>query len=386
MHRILLIQPYAMRLSGVDTVLLELIDGNHASDLEFFVIIPPGSPYIRMYEELGARVVSFPVSVFSKTSSILNLLLPMIRFIPSVLRIYHVIRSNHIDLVHSHQINILAGDIAAKLANVPAIHTIHEIATGPLWPYRIFSTIIRLTCQRIIILCDASGELVTRDWRRLSKIHKIYNGVNTERFAPGKGNEQALREALGVEKDTIVVGAMSRIQYTKGLEFYVEAAADVLRDFSNILFLLVGDTITDEERFVNYKQSLQDQVCRLGIEDRFIFVGLRRDVVDVLAAIDIFVLPSVFDILPTAVLEAMAMGKPVIATRVGGLPEVIIDGLTGFLVPTRSHFSLAEKINTLARDRTLRASMGREGRNRVVDLFAAWDYAANIEKLYRELI
>jgi glycosyltransferase involved in cell wall biosynthesis len=182
------------------------------------------------------------------------------------------------------------------------------------------------------------------------------------------------------------VATTIRIQKTKRLEFYVEAVADVLRDFSNIIFLLVGDNITDEERFLEYKRNLKGHFHRLGIEDRFIFTGLRWDVVDVLAAIDIFVLPSVFDILPTAVLEAMSREKPVVATKVGGPPEVVVDGVTKFLVPTRSSASLPEKVKTPATDRALRESMGKAGRNRVVEHFTARDYIANTEKLYRVVI
>lgn len=386
MVRILLIQPYASRVSGVDTVLLQLIDGLKHSDMEFVVLIPYGSPYVCNYENLGAKVIYFNVSVFSKTKSLSGLMKPLIQFLPSIMRISSIIRSEEIDLVHSHKINVIVGDIAAKLAGVPAIHTIHEVATGTLWPYRVFSRIICLTCQAIVILCDASGDLLARDLRRLQKVHKIYNGVNTGRFSPEMSDGQALRNELGIDQNTVVVTAMSRIQDTKGLEYYVDAAADVLRSNQNVVFLMVGDTISDEPKHIAYKESLQREVHSLGIGERFIITGLRRDVIKVLSATDIFVLPSVFDILPTAVIEAMAMGKPVVATSVGGVPEIVKDGITGIIVPPRSSIDLAEGIKRLIADTSLRRSMGKASRRRVVTHFNAGQYIDRTEQLYREVL
>ena len=386
MQRVLLIQPFASRIGGVDSVLLQLIRGSKLTDIEFVVLIPLGSPYVSGYEDLGAKVISLNFSVFSKTASLVGLLKPFIQFLPSVIRVIRLLRSKRIDLVHSHKINVLVGDIAAKLTGIPAVHTIHEVATGTLWPYRIFSWIIRFTCQEIIILCDESGKLFAEDWRNLAGVRKIYNGVDTERFAPGLSHGQALKDELGINRDTIVVTAMSRIQDTKGLEYYVDAAADVLRIYQKVVFLMVGDTISDEPKLVAYKEALRRKVQFHKIGERFIFTGLRSDVIEVLAATDIFVLSSVFDILPTAVIEAMAMGKPVVATSVGGVPEIVKDGITGIIVPPRSSIDLAEGIKHLIADTSLRRSMGEASRRRVVTRFDARQYIDRTEHLYREVL
>ena len=386
MQRILLIQPFASRIGGVDSVILQLIRGLKCTDIEFVVLIPLGSPYVNCYKDLEAKVVSFNFSVFSKTASLIDLLKPFIQFLPSVIRVIRLLQSEQINLVHSHKINVLVGDIAAKLSGVPAIHTIHEVATGPLWPYRIFSWIIRFTCQAIIILCDASGNLIAEDWRNLARVHKIYNGVDTTIFAPGLSHGQALKEELGINRDAIVVTAMSRIQDTKGLEYYIDAAANVLRTCQNVVFLMVGDTISDKPEFIAYKESLQRKVQLHNMGERFIFTGIRSDVIEVLAATDIFVLSSVFDILPTAVIEAMSMGKPVVATSVGGVPEILKDGITGIIVPPRSSLDLAKGIKCLIADTSLRRSMGKAGRRRAVTHFDARHYVSQTEQLYREVL
>jgi len=386
MTNILLIQPYASKLSGVDSVLLSLIKGAQNEDFQFVVAIPPGSPYIGRYRKFGTKVVEIDLSVFSKILRVSAIIKPVFLLLPSFIKLCHIIKKERIDLVHSHKINVFVGDIAAKFLRVPVIHTIHEIRTGAIWPYRIFSWIIRFTCQNVIILCDASGFLLSKKWRSLSSVLKIKNGVDLKRFNPTHCNGALIRSELGVATEEIVITALSRIQNTKGLEYLIKAAAEIILNFPDTKFLIVGDIIDSDKRFLKYKKYLHTKVKQLNLENHVIFTGIRNDVVNVLSATDIFVLPSIFDILPTAIIEAMAMAKPVVATNVGGVPEIVTNNETGYLVPPRDSQALASRIAKLIKNKDLRIEMGLCGRKKVLSLFSLERYVNDTINVYKRVL
>jgi glycosyltransferase involved in cell wall biosynthesis len=146
----------------------------------------------------------------------------------------------------------------------------------------------------------------------------------------------------------------------------------------NAIFVLVGDG--------SERASLEAQAARLGIGDRVIFLGYRDDVAELLASCDLLVLPSLYEGLPLSVLEAMAAGKPVVATSVGGTPEAVLDGETGFLVPSRDPTALVRAIQRLLKDACLRRKMGMAGRRRVQRNFSPTQMVAGVTQMYEKLL
>jgi len=386
--KVLFVQPLATTIGGCDSVLLQLV---HAAkklrpEIKFSIALPPGSAAKESYIMAGVEVFELKIAVFIKNDFPWGTLRMLLSLPGSCRGLEKIIRKQKIDLVHSHKINVVAGALAAHTAGVPAVHTYHEVNTGGLWIYRLMHALIERNSERIIILCDESGKLISKNWRKHSKVQIIYNGIDITQFYPEGGNGQLFRKQYDIPENSPIITAVSRIQYTKGLEYFIEAAAKILITYPDAQFLIVGDVISPEPRYLSYKKKLQTQIYQLGINNNVHLTGIRRDVNNVYAASDIFVLPSIFDIFPTTILEAMAMALPIVATRVGGVPEQVIDAETGFLVNPADSGTMADQIMFLIKNPDKAKQMGLAGRKRVVDFFTAEQYATCTLNLYDDVL
>jgi glycosyltransferase involved in cell wall biosynthesis len=199
-----------------------------------------------------------------------------------------------------------------------------------------------------------------------SKIEIIHTGIELERFRPGEGRAE-LRARWGIDDDTIVVATHSRLaDERKGVAYFLQMAAQLSARLASrdprVLFVVSGDGVL--------RPGLEEQAARLGVTDRVRFVGWQPDAARVFAAIDVFVMPSTFEGGPTTVLEAMAMARPVIASNVGMVPEVIADGTSGLIVPPGDPDAIAAALTRLLADDSLRASLGERAREHAVAHFS----------------
>jgi len=382
--RVLLIQPVPSTVGGVDSVLLRLIRQARRSrtDYSFTVVLPPGSPYVPVYQAEGADVETVAMSMFWKAASLRDFAHMVATFPGSFFHLRRIIHERQIDLVHSHKINVLVADFAARACGRPAVHTLHEVSTGGLLVYRVFSRIISWLTSAIVITCDASGELIGSNWQTRRDVHKIYTGIDIDELFGRRPDRLEARAGLGLAADATVVTVSARFQDTKGIEFFLDAAALVLRRFPFVTFMIVGDVAGPERQLHEYKARLLKHVDDLGIAAACRFVGIQRDLVNAYAATDIMVLPSVFDVLPVTVFEAMSMALPVVATSVGGVPEQVEDGVTGFIVPPRDGEAIADRVGRLLADPQLARRMGLAGRDRVARLFTVEEYVRATLNLY----
>ena len=178
-----------------------------------------------------------------------------------------------------------------------------------------------------------------------------------------------------------MIGTIGQLYPDKGQKTFIEAASIVLKTYPATKFLIVGET--KKER---YKTQLQDLVDKLGIKDKVIFTGKRNDIPQILASIDVFAFPTLKEGFARVIIEAMACAKPVIATRVGGNSEAVIDKISGFIIPINSPDMLAQKIIELIQDEDKRKSMGSIGRERVVNNFSLEHYVEKMKKIYNEFL
>jgi glycosyltransferase involved in cell wall biosynthesis len=206
--------------------------------------------------------------------------------------------------------------------------------------------------------------------------------VELSRFDDAAAPAQ-LRRELGIADDAPLVGVISRLTRLKGLEHFLEAAAMVRSRVPNARFLIVGETSPMDR---DYLGELQQYAERCGVAREVIFTGLRRDVPAVLSSLDVSVMPSLNEALSNVVLESMAAGAPTVATRVGGTPEAIVDGVTGVLVPPANSPALADAIVHLLHDRQLAAHLGHAARARIADHFSVRRMVRSTEDLYIELL
>ena len=175
-----------------------------------------------------------------------------------------------------------------------------------------------------------------------------------------------------------MVGSLGRLHPQKGFSDLLTAFAQVRQRIPSVRLFVAGDG--------ELRDDLEAQARSLGMAAVVTFAGVRADVSEVLAALDVFVLPSLWEGMPNAVLEAMASGLPVVATAVGGTPEVVVDGVTGLLVPPQDPGALAQAIGHLLRDPDLRRRMGRAGRRRVEEHFDVRETVRQVESLYETLL
>lgn len=315
-------------------------------------------------------------------------LLHPIRDVGAFLRLLNLLRTQRFDVVHTHMSKAaLVGGVAGRAARAPAIvNTAHNLGflavpqkalRALFWVYD--RLLFAATAHRIVTVSDRVREgAVKGGIAPAGKVVAIHNGVLGARFEISAPEARARRVALGVADGAPLVLAVARLVWFKGLDALVEATPALLARHPEARVVIVGGG--------PLREKLEAQARALGVERAVIFTGERSDVPELLAAADIFVLPSVSEGLPISILEAMTAGKPVVATSVGGIPELIVDGETGLLTPARDAGSLAEALIRLAGDPELRARMGAAGKARAQIEFSPGRMVERTAALYREIL
>jgi glycosyltransferase involved in cell wall biosynthesis/serine acetyltransferase len=284
------------------------------------------------------------------------------------------------DVVQTHDLySTLLGVPAAWLARVPVILSCRRDLSHWWWYTPRHRRILRHIQNRssyVIANSQAVRDfLVEKDGYDPDLIRVVRNGVDLERFATVRADRQGLFPHLGAQSQLIAVVANMNVE-TKGHTNLIHAAAEVSREFPDAKFLLIGD---GDER-----SHLEALAVELGLSKTVLFLGRRNDVPDLLACCDIFVLPSWAEGLPNSVLEAMAAGIAVVATRVGGTPEIIEDRVSGLLVAPRDSYALARAIMELLENRDFAKQLARSARTRARAEFGFDRLISKLDGLYVE--
>lgn len=310
-----------------------------------------------------------------------------IKDIKALFKIYRILRKEKFDIVHTHTSKAgLLGRLAAKLTGVPIIiHTPHgHVFFGYFGPFktRIFIFLEKLASfisDKIVALTNREKEdYVLFKIADEDKFVVICSGVELERFKelPSK-EKQNFKKELGIQENSLIVGTVGRLVPVKGAEFLIEAAKHIIPKYPDTLFIFTGDDYL--------RHDLEKKAYELGIRENIIFLGWRDDVARILSIYDVFVLPSLNEGMGRALVEAMALEKPIVASNVGGIPDLVIHGKNGYLVPSKNPVNLAKHIQILLEDKGKRESMGQEGKNIAMN-FSAEKMVKNITKLYEQLL
>jgi len=265
-----------------------------------------------------------------------------------------LIRSERIALVHSHLYHAnLYGRIAAWLAGVPAVATVHNVYTRSKLHRRLLNRFLSRRSARVIAVSgEVRDDLVGRDGIDPRRVATIHNGIDLGRVESALTREQA-RARLGIPENAIAIGCIGRLEEQKGHRFLLEACARL----ADIRLLVAGDG--------RLRQDLESQAAALGIASRTAFLGARSDVADILRALDISVMPSLWEGLSIAMLEAMAAGLPLVISDVSGVAQAFGEEDCGIRVPPRDVAALARAIQDLAQSPERRRKLGEAGRRRV---------------------
>lgn len=304
----------------------------------------------------------------------------------ALFRLARLMRQGRYTIVHTHSSKAgIVGRWAAKLAGVPIIvHTVHgwghHDRQHPLIRayYILLEKLTLPITDKLIVVSPLNTEKGLADGiGRPEHYTVIRSGIELERFGHPQVDRATTRAAWNIPLDAPVVGTVTRLSAQKAPLDFVRAAAQVAAAVPNVYFLVVGDGPLRAE----VEQLARD----LGISERLVLTGLRRDVPEQLAAMDIFALSSLWEGLPRVLPQAMASGLPVVATATDGSIEAVTDGENGFLVPPGQPAVLAESLIRLLRDPALARQMGEAGRHHVAE-FDVRTMVAQIDQLYQELL
>ena len=292
-------------------------------------------------------------------------------------QVYQHLKANKYTIVHTHGFKAdFLGAVLGKLAGVPVIiSTVHNQEAYLKNPIvKILEKWIIFSIDDIIIVVSDGVKKFLMDTTGISesKIRKVYYGIEPLEINIDK--EKDIRREFGIDKGAPLVGCIGRLVKQKGHRYLIEAAGRVIRDFPEAKFLIVGKG--------GLEKKLKKLARKLNLDSGVIFAGFREDIYSVINGLDLLVQPSLWEGLGLVLLEAMALGKPIVATNVGGIPEAVKDKEAGILVEPKNSEALAGAIIHLLKDSSLAARMGETGRSLVVERFSLSKMAQEMKIIY----
>jgi glycosyltransferase involved in cell wall biosynthesis len=295
----------------------------------------------------------------------------------AVRAIRNFITANSIELVHTHGYKSdLYGWSAVKLTGTPWVATCHlwTQATRSVRFYEFLDSLVLRRASKVVGVSDAITQVLSESGITKQKIATVYNGTNL--LAPHPPSP-SLREELGIG-DRLLIGTVGRLETQKGIEYFVRAAREVLSEFPEAQFVIIGEG------------SLRSQLCKLisGLEldSQVRLLGERTDMAGVYASLDLFVLASINEGMPMTILEALAARRPVVATRVGAVAKLVVQEVTGLLVESRDVRALGNAILRCLRDPAFRRGLGANGERHVRSSFSSRAMARNYMRIYSNVL
>jgi len=352
-----------LHIGGLETFVLDLVRKG-SSDTQGFIVC------LESLGDLGSKVTDIPIFSLDKSPGIQ---------LSCVKKIRKIAEKYKIDIIHTHNEGAhFYGAIAGFLRGIPVVHTrhgIHEVDNKRKLLLERFSSV--LSKKIVGVSQDISALYTAKIKVAPSKVLTILNGIDTSNFSSRNINRQTLVDDT-ITPDTIVIGIVARLALVKDHQTLFKACQIIAKTHSKFRLVVIGD---GPER-----NSLEELANQLNLEDTIHFMGAKYNVVDFLNCLDIFALSSISEGISITLLEAMACELPVVATRVGGNPEVVVDKETGYLVPSTNPIAFAEKLLLLMDDVKPRRIMGMAGRIRVIENFSIKKSVSEYENCYKQVL
>lgn len=296
----------------------------------------------------------------------------------TMFRIFSWLRHRHVDILHAYLFGFhLFAALPARLLKVPVIlSSRRELAHWQRRKHLVVENLGNLFADGVVA-CSHAVRQWTLEREKIDprKIHVIHNGVDLVRFH-SRGKAAEVRREFGIPENAPLVGTVANFSEEKGYPYFLAACACIAGKFPEARFLIVGSG--------PYEAQVRSEVGSMPIREKIIFTGSRTDIPELLCALDLFVLASVAEGFPNVLLEAMAVAKPVVATSVGGIPELVDSGRDGVLVPARDSRALAEGVAELLGDPQKAAQMGRRARQKIEERFSIDLMVENYARYYRQ--
>ncbi|MDI6704255.1 MAG: glycosyltransferase [bacterium] len=364
-YRVLYMIPY-LDIGGTQSQLIKTLQYIDKERYEIEVACLRGGMYVERIKRMGVRV-----TILNENPDF-----------PNILKIYSYIKRGRFDMVHLWLIQVhVVGAICARLAGVPIIISSIRCENSKDVNLRCWFRLADILSVRFNTKIIACCEAVKRDYMKWAKINGgkisvIHNAIDLDDFniyvdIPSKRKEFRLKE-------NPLIGLIARLSLEKDHLTFLEAASMVIKSIPESRFLVVGEGELMEE--------LKSTAQRMNLFQNVIFTGVRADIREIISILTTVVLPSVSEGLPNVILEAYACKKPVVATRVGGIPELVIDNHTGILVEPRNPADLSSAIIKILKNKDLARMFGTAGYNIVKESFTFRKNIGMLEKLYKEVL
>jgi L-malate glycosyltransferase len=371
-------------VSGAERVLLAMLNGLDRSRYEELVLCPADGTLLQMLEVQGFRCRVVPALNARFTCHPGQLL----RYLGSLVRSMAAIRKEvqrfNPDFVHA---NTLRAGIAATCATLGTrrrvIWHVHDIL-----PRHPLSTVIRILAQlsgrtQFLAASQATADAFSGSWPIQQRVRVIHNGTDLRQFPLKQQGESPLKKELGLPGEVFLVCALGQICARKGLRELIHAFSRISGEAPQAHLAIVGRAVFPHEEA--YRDSLLEAVAALGLGDRIHFTGERSDASAVLRSADLLVLNSQEEPFGLVLVEAMSSGTPVLATRVGGIPEIVTDAQSGWLVDRGDTDGLASKLLELSQNRRLLEPVARVAREVICPRFSLERFLSNLHAFYADL-
>lgn len=368
--KVIIVMPLAEQRGGGEMMLWDLVQQGRNAGVEWLVIFLEDGPMVEQVKSLGidARVVES------------GRLRQIHRFIGAVLRIAAIARRERADIIVNWMwITHISGGLAAMLAGLPAVWYQLEVPSDKTWLVRIAT----LIPARAIITLSRDGKQAQAEIWPHRPTPLVYPGVALDRFEPNAlPTPEEARRKLGLPLHGPLIGIVGRLQRWKGMHVLVQAMPKILQKYPDAHCLVVGGKHDLEP---DYEDFLKAEITALGLKDQVIMAGLQRNIPEWVQAMDVFVHASDNEPFGIVIIEAMALGKPVIAGSAGGPTEIITDGMNGLLTPYGDAEQLAIAILRYLDEQEFAQSAGVAARQRALD-FSTQNYAQNFISAIRSVM
>ena len=310
-----------------------------------------------------------------------------LRDIQSLWRLRNYLKHTHADLLHTQlEFSNILGNISAKLLRLPSVCTVHVLPpSNPDFKTRLHQRTewlaLRLFCNRVITVSEETRrQYILHSGIPNRKLLTIYNGIDLTNFQRLEPDPQrvALRNEFRLPDDSNLLITVAVLRQLKGIEYMLRALPDILRAHPNTYYLIVGDG--------PHREALSLTAQQAGVQEHVIFAGTRNDIPHLLSASDIFILPTLTEALPTVLAEAMACRLPIVASAVGGVPEMVVDGVNGILVQPANPAELSQVCNNLLAHPDKLSALGESGWSFVNQKFNINQQVTQLQDLYLEQI
>lgn len=359
---------------GAERLMIPILSNVNRELIEPYVCVlqnKDGNPVAAELQKINIPVENIPIR--------------HLREVSGVKKVTNFLQKINANLLHAQlEFATVFGGLAAKWLGIPAVATLHTL------PLQNKSLKLRFhdALENFVLRNFFNPVISVSEETRLAYHHAanirdekscvIYNGIDVNLFSPNRQNRASILQEFDIPSDAIVLITVAVLRELKGIQYMIQAMPGVVSAKPNVYYLVVGSG--------EYAESLKDEAQKSGVSEHIIFTGARTDIPQLMSAGDLFVLPTLTEALPTVLAEAMASGLPILASSVGGVPEMVEDGINGKLIPPAHPDILANATLEMLNDMEALRKMGNAGRKIAEEKFNIKSQVAQLENLYLKLL